>query len=153
MTNPSRKLEIAERRAKVADMVRRGLRQREIAEQLGVDEGTISRDMKAIRTSMEDRAKRSIEVDRAMQRERLEAAVNAIWDDVQRGDAAAVRNLVRLVDRIARLEGLDMPTRVETTTVNLRQKLREMAEREGLDPDSAIAEAERYLRETGQDMP
>ena len=137
------------RREQVAAFMRRGMRQREMAHALNVSDAVISRDVKAIEAKISERAARGVQMDRELQRERLDAAVNAIWPAVEKGDAAAVRNLVRLVDRIAKLSGLDAPVKVEQT-IDIRERLRELAEREGLDPDSVVAEAERYLREIGR---
>lgn len=46
---------------------------------------------------------------------RLDRAVLALWEDVEKGDVKAIRELVRIETRRAKLLGLDMPTKVALT--------------------------------------
>ena len=147
---PADRIAIAERRQKVADLVRRGLRQADIAAQLQVDVSTVSRDIRAIESGLRQRAIVDVAADRSLQRERLDQAINAIWPQVLVGDAAAVRNLVRLVDRIAKLDGLDQPARVEAAIDHVAL-IRRWAERDGVDPNDALAFVDQQLKSDGID--
>jgi len=55
---------------------------------------------------------------RNIETERLDIAQTAIWNGVLRGDIPAINTLLRIMERRARLLGLDSPTRaqIEVTT-------------------------------------
>lgn len=59
-----------------------------------------------------------VEEVRAIEMDRLDIAQSAIWQNVLRGDTQAVNSLIRIMERRAKLLGLDAPTRqqVEVTT-------------------------------------
>ncbi|MGC4191941.1 MAG: hypothetical protein QM589_12390 [Thermomicrobiales bacterium] len=147
---PADRIVIAERRRRVADLVRRGLRQTDIAAQLQVDVSTVSRDIRAIEAGLRQRAIVDVAADRSLQRERLDQAINAIWPQVLVGDAAAVRNPVRLVDRIAKLDGLDMPARVEAA-IDSTELIRRWAIRDGHDPAAVLDFVDQQLKSEGID--
>ena len=46
---------------------------------------------------------------RAIENERLDVAIHAIWDKVKDGDLQAIDRLIRLSERRAKMNGLDMP--------------------------------------------
>lgn len=58
------------------------------------------------------------------------------------GDRDATRMVLQIMDRRARYLGLDAPTRIDVTGW-----IRGMAEREGIDPEQAVRDAEAILRE------
>jgi len=68
---------------------------------------------------------------RALHRARLETALTSIWDKVLKGDLRAIAMMLRILERDAKLYGLDMPvkTEMEVTTYDgnlLRQRTREI---------------------------
>jgi len=68
---------------------------------------------------------------RELHRARLETALTAIWDRVLKGDLKAIAMMLRILERDAKLYGLDMPvkTEVEVTSYDgnlLRQRTREI---------------------------
>jgi hypothetical protein len=70
---------------------------------------------------------------RELHRARLETALTAIWDRVLKGDLKAIAMMLRILERDAKLYGLDMPIKTEVEVTNydgnlLRQRTREIIE-------------------------
>ena len=70
---------------------------------------------------------------RELHKARLETALMAIWDRVLKGDLRAIAMMLRILERDAKLYGLDMPTKseIEVTSYDgnlLRQRTREIVE-------------------------
>jgi hypothetical protein len=68
---------------------------------------------------------------RELHRARLETALTAIWDRVLSGDLRAIAMMLRILERDAKLYGLDMPVKTEVEVTNydgnlLRQRTREI---------------------------
>lgn len=68
---------------------------------------------------------------RELHRLRLETALTAIWDRVLKGDLKAIAMMLRILERDAKLHGLDMPVKTEVEVTNydgnlLRQRTREI---------------------------
>lgn len=88
---------------------------------------------------------------RQLELQRLDAMHAAIWPHAMRGHLKSVDTILRLMERRARLLGLDAPKQHH---VAVDMTLREMAERAaadaGLDAAWVLAEAERILRSFGR---
>jgi hypothetical protein len=85
-----------------------GLSYREIAERLGCARQSAQ---DAVRRALDRQAAESVakvERLRALQGERIERAIQAIWDQVERGQLGAIDRLYRLCVRQAALYGLDL---------------------------------------------
>ena len=70
---------------------------------------------------------------RELHRQRLEVALQAIWSDVVKGDLEAIKVMLKILERDAKLFGIDAPvkTELEVTTYDgnlLRQRTREIIE-------------------------
>jgi hypothetical protein len=68
---------------------------------------------------------------RELHRQRLEVALTAIWPDVVKGDLEAIKVMLKILERDAKLYGIDAPvkTEVEVTSYDgnlLRQRTREI---------------------------
>lgn len=85
---------------------------------------------------------RSVAEYRQVQIERLQAAYAAIWPNVIRGNIGAVNALVKLMEREAKLIGLDAPTKVDITA-----RIAALGQAEGFNPEEAIEIAEGVYRE------
>ena len=90
---------------------------------------------------------------RELHRLRLETALTAIWDRVLKGDLKAIAMMLRILERDAKLYGLDMPvkTEVEVTSYDgnlLRQRTREIIQtiREVRESENRVGDG---LGETG----
>jgi hypothetical protein len=79
---------------------------------------------------------------RALELERCDRLQAALWPAALQGDVAAVAGVLRILDRRARYLGLDAPHVIDVSV-----RLRVLAEALGLDPEAAIAEAERLVRD------
>ena len=70
---------------------------------------------------------------RELHRQRLEVALTAIWPNVVKGDLEAIKVMLKILERDAKLYGIDAPvkTEMEVTTYDgnlLRQRTREIVE-------------------------
>lgn len=65
-----------------------------------------------------------------------------LWPAMIRGEVLACQTGLKVMERQAKLLGLDSPMRVDVTAT-----LRQIAEREGLPVEEVLAEAERVVRE------
>ena len=119
MTHPhdrAKETERQARRARVAALLLAGVTdQRRIAEQLDVSQPTISRDIRAIEADWQATAVQDIAAAKGKDLERIERAVAGIWPKVKNGDERAVAQFVNLLQRRAKLLGLDAPQRQEHT--------------------------------------
>jgi hypothetical protein len=108
--SPTRPERIAqgERREEALRLRMAGLTFRAIASDLGVGLAT-AHDL--VSGALDERAaavRNQAEQLRALMAERVEEAVRAIWPRVEQGELGAIDRLVKLLDRAARLHGLDV---------------------------------------------
>ena len=68
------------------------------------------------------------------------------WEKAIHGDVNSTRTVLTIMDRRAKLLGLDAPQRLDVTGW-----IREMAEAEGIDPDQAVRDAESIVRRSDLD--
>lgn len=73
---------------------------------------------------------------RQLELERLDKMMSGLWQAAISGKWLAIDRVLLIMDRRARLLGLDAPTKIDIT-----QRIREVAEEAGLDPDLAVKEA------------
>lgn len=132
-----------ERLQQVAALRLGGVRdQRVIARQLGVGQQTISRDFAALDRLYRERAAADIAAAKGQDLERLDQLVLALWRPATQGSLGAVDRVLSIMQRRAALLGLDAPARVD-----IEQRVRAVAVSYGLDPDAAVAEVQRIIRE------
>ena len=81
---------------------------------------------------------------RDMEVARLDRLLAAHWGKATKGDVNATRMVLTIMDRRAKLLGLDAPQKLDVTGW-----IREMAEAEGIDPDQAVRDAESIVRRSG----
>ena len=127
------------RRLKALDLRLAGASYRQIGAQLGVSHTQASKDVKAMLREMATEPAAEV---RQQELTRLDKLMLAHWPTAIRGDIRATTMVLQIMDRRARLLGLDAPQRIDITGW-----IRQMAEREGLDPDAAVADANAILRE------
>ncbi len=115
---------IIERRARVAALRLSGLRdQCRIAAHLGVSPPTIHRDGKALDAEWREQAVADVATEKGLDLDRLEHLIAAVWPEAVRGNLPAVDRVIRILERKAKLLGLDAPERMAvaqhglTTTV------------------------------------
>jgi hypothetical protein len=61
--------------------------------------------------------KEDVDAIRQVETERLDLAQSAIWGKVLQGDNASIQNLLRIMERRAKLLGLDQPTRIQAEVI------------------------------------
>lgn len=119
MGRPNKKLAdealIEARRTQVAKLLLQGLSSRAIAEQLNCSHTTVQNDIKVIlerwRTEQISDAADLVQIEVA----RLDRAQEALWDQVKYGNLHATDRLLRIMERRAKLLGLDQPAQAKIT--------------------------------------
>jgi len=134
------------RRQQVAQLRLAGWRDAEvIGQQLGVSGRTIKRDFAWLDAQWRAAATTDTGTLKGRQLDRIEEAINGLWNEVRQGHPAAVNALLGLLDREAKLLGLDAP---KVLRVDIEERIRFFAQQYGLDPDETVAEAQRILDES-----
>ena len=119
--------------------------QRQIADAIGATKSTIARDAIAIRHEWQAQRIDAQETATAEELARLSAAEEAIWPKIIAGDLLAIDRLLRIMERRAKLLGLDAPKRIDITS-----RLLDLARHAGLDENDAqeaVREASRLVAE------
>jgi orotate phosphoribosyltransferase-like protein len=111
--NPGSAEQIAERRIKAFELRKKGINYREIAKQLKVSPATIVLDIKAVMKELvKDQQKEAAEY-KNLELDRLETLQAGIWDFAINGDAVAIDKVIKIMERRAKLLGLDAPAKTE----------------------------------------
>ncbi|HEX3052699.1 MAG TPA: hypothetical protein VHP83_18715 [Aggregatilineaceae bacterium] len=106
----------AERRVKALDLRQSGLSYRKIAEQLEVDVATVFRDIKDSLAELKAVEETEAEELRIIEVARLDAILNAMYNKAINGDQGAVDRVLRIMERRAKLLGLDAPSKTDVTS-------------------------------------
>lgn len=103
--------ELVDKEMKVLDLRRAGLTWTRIAEEVGYADhtGAYAAYKRAIKRTMQQPADEL----RTQELDRLDRLQLAIWPNAMKGDTRAVLTIVRLMERRAKLTGLDMPIKIE----------------------------------------
>jgi hypothetical protein len=119
----------------------RGMPYPDIAETLGADEATIRQWVNRQLDRWVGDEVRSVDKARVLQSIRLDMLMHAQWPKAEQGSTASADVVLKIMDRQAKLLGLDAPIRI-----NVEDRIREMALAEGLDPEEALDEARAIIR-------
>lgn len=129
VTHRAEEARIATRRVQALDLRKAGATYRRIAEALSVDVSTAYADVQAELTALRTLAAEQAEEVREIELRRLDDYTLGLTPKARKGDADAVRTLIRVSERRAKLLGLDAPqsggdltpvTRVEVVIVDPR---------------------------------
>lgn len=101
--------EIADRRHKVAELVLSGYSERAIARRLEVSNGTVHNDIVALRKEWAEERTAKWEEHVGLMMARLTQLERTLTRPIAEGDLAAVDRALKILDRRARLLGLDAP--------------------------------------------
>lgn len=140
-------LQAEDRRRQVAALLRQGYREIQIARQLGVAPSTVSKD--ATRLRAEWRQLRDRDRDAWIETElaKLDAAEAEAWRFVAEGGRPRLFGLDRVLavmDRRARLLGLDAPTKIDIAQ-SVKDRAEAVAREHDLDVAEVMAEMEAVL--------
>jgi DNA-binding CsgD family transcriptional regulator len=105
---------VIEREQEVLKLRRGGLTWDLIGERLGIHLTTARAAYERALTRV---VKEDVDAIRALETERLDLAQSAIWGKVLQGDNPSITNLLRIMERRARLLGLDQPTRIQAEVI------------------------------------
>lgn len=106
----------AERRVNALNLRKSGASFRQIGDQLGVDAATAYRDVQRALADLAKEQRESAEQLRQLELERLDALQIALWVQARQGNQGAVDRVLRIMERRARLLGLDAPTKADITS-------------------------------------
>jgi len=105
--------EIEQRRVQVAQLVKGGASQREIARALGVGLARVNSDLQVLRKRWRQESGIATAEHVALDVQRLNEWLIAITNEVRSGDKRAIEVGLRILERRAALLGLDAPRRVD----------------------------------------
>ena len=115
--NTSKQDEITARRNQVATLRLAHLTQAEIAARVGVSVGTVNADLKAIRDAWQERARTSIDEWVGEELAKLDRLERSLMPLALQGQATAADRVLSVMDRRAKLLGLNKPERFEHTVI------------------------------------
>lgn len=114
-SNTQQQVTLAERRAKALQLKVAGATYDAIARTLGyAHRGNAQRDIQAALAAI---TKEPAEALKKLELERCDEMLLAIWPRVRKGDFGAIDRALRIMERRARYEGLDAPTRQTITVI------------------------------------
>ncbi len=90
----------------------------QIADQLGVSRPTIVRDVQVIEAQWREDAAKDLGIVRGQDLKRIDRLIAGLWPQAVKGHLGAVDRVVKLLDRHAKLLGLDAPAKLEHTGEN-----------------------------------
>ena len=109
------KFKALERRGLVLQLRLAGYTYQEIATQLGIGLATVNRDLhKALKFFDADHEEKAREL-KAIDTARIEEIIKGIWTKCKGGNLMAIDRLTRLLERKAKLHGLDGPIKIAPT--------------------------------------
>jgi hypothetical protein len=117
MLSTEQQREVIDRRVKVAQLRLAGIHdQRQIAHQLNVSQPTISRDFKALDAQFRATAAQDIAAAKGLDLQRAEFLISKIWVRATSGNLDAIDRVDKLLNRRAKILGLEAPKKVEDVT-------------------------------------
>lgn len=114
--NVSKQVEIAERRKEALSLRLAGVGYKEIAEVLDVSVSTAHGDIQA---ALHDIPKAEADQLRQEEAMRLDRLQRTVWPEAIKGRPEMIDRAIRIIDRRARLFGLDAPTAVAVSSADI----------------------------------
>lgn len=104
---------VLEREAKAVALKAAGATYAEVGRVLGTDRSNAA---KIVRRALEREHSEAVALMRQVEGERLDRLQRGLWLQATQGDVQAAMGVLRVMERRARLFGLDAPARVQVTT-------------------------------------
>ena|SRR5258706_1214237 len=140
-SNVHQKLEIEARRKRVVELYATGVSQAQVAEAIGVSVGTVNSDLQAVRQDWRAIAVDDLDAYVREQLDRLDEMLTGLQSGIKLGHTPSVMAAVAVLNRQAKLLGLDGPTKNEVAGPNggpiQTMTWREALERATSDDDDA----------------
>ncbi|MEZ0066692.1 hypothetical protein ABIA32_002704 [Streptacidiphilus sp. MAP12-20] len=147
--NRAQQTKTADRRRQAVELRIAGRSWQQIADQLEYSsKGAACTDVRRALEKAVEKLAIPLEAHRQLELDRLDAIQNALWDKVLDGDTKAIDTTLRLMDRRAKLLGLDAPQRHELTLEAIDAALADV-EQQLAAARSEAAEAEGAEEEEG----
>lgn len=140
----SRRAVSAQRRQKALEFRRAGLSYERIGEQLQISKTQAYRLVTQALTEIARQTQDEAALVRVLELERLDRLLLGLWTKATAGHVASVEKVLKIMERRARLMGLDMPTKIAPTDPEGRASYRELPADE---LDQRIAELQDKLEE------
>jgi len=109
-TSKKQQMDIEKRRLIVMSNILAGLNYRDIASQLNVSLGTISRDANAVINRLKKEQVLDAQKAILLDLRRIDVLINGIWTDAKNGKLLAVDRVIKLLERRAKMLGYDEQT-------------------------------------------
>lgn len=103
----------AHRRSMIINMRASGMTLEQIAEHMGISTPTVSRILKAALNRDAERDAQRVEQLRELELMRLDTLQTSLWARAIKGDVQAHDRVMKIMDRRAKLVGLDAPQKIE----------------------------------------
>ncbi len=114
MNSQSQQILAVEKQRQALQMRKSGETYADIATELGYKGASGAH--AAVRTALKKTLQEPAEELRMLERERLDAMLQALWPKVEAGDVKAIEAALKVEERRAKLLGLDAPNAVDVTT-------------------------------------
>jgi DNA-binding CsgD family transcriptional regulator len=137
-TKPVKKLEREERREKVAELLMAGHTYRQIAKTLFVSVGTVQKDVDTILEELKAKTTSVAHRYRDLELRRLDRLQSGFWIKAITGEETAATVILRIMERRAKLLGLDSPSKIDLRQIDDETLIRLISELE----DESTEEAE-----------
>lgn len=141
--NDQRRAQGMDTARKALELRRSGVTYRQIASALNL---SLSGAEKAVKRGLKMIVAEPAEDVLQLELDRLDGAWMGLWPRIQKGEPAAVTAGIRVIERRARLLGLDAPTHLKVDATLAYEEAEALAEQYGLDVGEVIAEAESHIR-------
>ena len=140
--NSSRNVNVAIKRQQALEYRASGMSYRAIGEAMGINQSNAYRMVKAEVQQIREKTSEQADELRTIELQRMDAMLAGLWSKATSGDGAAVDRVLRIMERRAKLIGLDSPTRNAFTDsegnevggVGLAVLLNRIEEREAIEP-------------------
>ena len=103
-----------ERRQKILELRKSGKTLQEIGTELGISKVAVHTHIKKAIQKYNEKLNEETEWVIFLENSRLDEGLKSIWAKVQSGDLKAIDTMVKIMDRRAKLLGLDQPTKTQT---------------------------------------
>lgn len=141
------KQRITLRALKAYDLRITGMSYRNIGSELNVSHQTAFTDVLAVMEEIREETRKEARHYRDLDLKRLDELQGAAWPKAIEGNQQAILNVMRIMERRAKLLGIDAPIKVD-----IEGQIRAFALKQGIDPDRAVEEGTQIVRDYERDV-